>query len=77
MDERTSIRYAVVAGIVFVVLTVVSLFLAGVPPKPDAPVTVWRAFYSDHRGAILLGVMLRWEPPAGKNAWQERHVAEY
>src|SRR5438105_14924985 len=58
MDERTSLRYAGVAGIVFVVLTLVGVFLAGAPPKPDAPVSEWRAFYSDHRTAVLLGVIL-------------------
>jgi len=53
-DERTWTQYAAIAGIVFVVLTIVGAFLPGQPPKPDDSIATIRSFYADHRSAILL-----------------------
>src|SRR2546430_7427859 len=51
-------QYAGVAGILFVLLNVAAAFLPGAPPKPDASLAQFRAYYTDHRGAVLLGCYL-------------------
>ena len=53
MSDRT-IRFAGVAGIVFVVLILITVFSTGSPPMADDPVDKIRAFLVDHRSALLI-----------------------
>jgi hypothetical protein len=57
-DDRRWLRYAAAAGIASVVLTVVSAFLPGAPPAPDDPLPDIKAYYADHRTALLLAAYL-------------------
>ena len=57
MSDR-SVRIAGVAGIVFVVLILVSAFSAGGMPKPDDPVDKIRTFFVDHRSALLVSTFI-------------------
>jgi hypothetical protein len=51
-------RYGALAGLVFVVLVVVSAFIAGAPPQPtDTPRKI-HEFYRDHERALKAGVFL-------------------
>jgi hypothetical protein len=51
-------RYGPAAGLVFVVLVVISAFIAGIPPQPtDAPGKIYE-FYRDHERALKAGVFL-------------------
>jgi len=47
------------AGVVFVVLVLVSTFIAGTPPDPDAGAGEIREFLVDHRSELLLGGLLQ------------------
>ncbi len=57
-DERTWLRYAAGAGIVSVILTVLGAFLPGAPPQPDDPLGDIRAYFADHRTALLIAAYL-------------------
>jgi hypothetical protein len=50
---RTWEQIGAIAGIVAVVLGIVSLFLPGSPPSVDASLTTIRAYLTDHRTAVL------------------------
>ena len=51
-------RYGPAAGLVFVVLVVISAFIAGIPPRPtDTPRKI-HEFYRDHERALKAGVFL-------------------
>lgn len=54
MPDRT-IRWGGVAGIVFVVLIVITIVIAGSPPAGDDTVDKIREFMVDHRTALLIG----------------------
>src|SRR5437016_10299196 len=53
MSDR-SIRLAGIAGVVFVVMILVTVFSTGSMPMPDDPPEKIRAFFVDHRGALLV-----------------------
>src|SRR4051812_23868029 len=57
-EERTWIRYAAIAGILFVVLTIVSAAIGGSPPQPGDSVASIRHYASSHRSALLVGIYL-------------------
>jgi len=57
MHDRT-IRFAGVAAIAFVVLTVVTVFASGQPPAADDSVAEIREYLVDHRSAILVSNLL-------------------
>lgn len=58
MDDVKWDRYGAVAGVAFVVLVVISAFIAGSPPEPtDAPRAI-HEFYRDHERALKAGVFL-------------------
>lgn len=57
MSDR-SIRIAGAAGVIFVVLILVTTFSAGSMPMPDDSVDKIRAFFVDHRAAELLGTFI-------------------
>ena len=51
-------RYGPAAGLVFVVLVLISAFIAGIPPQPtDTPRKI-HEFYRDHERALKAGVFL-------------------
>jgi hypothetical protein len=51
-------RYGAVAGLIFVVLVLISAFIAGTPPQPtDAPRKI-HEFYRDHERALKASVFL-------------------
>ena len=53
MDESMWERYGAAAGIIFVVLLMLTLFLAPQPPHVDAATAKIAAYYAGHRRAIL------------------------
>jgi hypothetical protein len=57
MPERFT-RWGGIAGIVFVVLIVITIVTAGSPPAGDDSVDKIRAFMVDHRSALLIGNMI-------------------
>jgi hypothetical protein len=58
MDEVRWERYGALAGLVFVILIVVSAFIAGQPPEPtDTPRKI-HEFYRDHERALKAGAFL-------------------
>jgi len=57
MTDRT-VRWAGVAGIVFVVLILVTVFAPGSMPKPDDSVAKIQKYFSDHRGGLLVANLL-------------------
>jgi hypothetical protein len=48
-----AVRWAGLAGIVFVVLIVVTIVVGGSPPKPDDSAEKIRQYFVDHRGGII------------------------
>jgi hypothetical protein len=52
MTDRM-VRWGGAAGVVFVVLILISVFASGSPPKPDDSVATIQKFYLDHRGGQL------------------------
>jgi hypothetical protein len=52
MSDR-AIRWAGVAGIVFVILVVITIAISGSPPKGDDTVSKIRDYYIDHRSSLL------------------------
>ena len=54
MNDR-AIRWAGFAGIVFVVLVVVTIAVSGSPPKPDDSAEKIRQYFVDHRGGVIAG----------------------
>ena len=52
MSDR-AIRWAGLAGIVFVVLVVITIVISGSPPKSDDAVSKIRDYYIDHRSNLL------------------------
>lgn len=53
MTDRT-VRWAGAAGIFFVVLVLVTVFASGAPPAADDAVDKIRAYFVDHRNALLI-----------------------
>ena len=51
-------RYGPAAGLVFVVLVLISAFIAGTPPQPTDTARKIHEFYRDHEGALKAGVFL-------------------
>ena len=56
-DERGR-RADAAAGLVFVVLALVGFLLPGAPPKADDSIGDIRAFFTDHRDALLAGNLI-------------------
>src|SRR5438445_814721 len=54
MQDR-AVRWAGIAGVIFVVLIVISIFTGGSMPAPDDSVEKIRSFYVDHRGGLIAG----------------------
>ena len=52
MSDR-AVRWAGVAGIVFVVLVVITIVVSGSPPMGDDAVSKIRDYYIDHRSSLL------------------------
>jgi len=52
MTDRT-IRWAGIAGVVFVVLILVTVFATGQPPQADDPIDKIRTFFVDHRSGLI------------------------
>ena len=58
MDEDRWARLAAVSGVAFVILVVVSGFVAGSPPKPsDSALKIFH-YYANHRGSVQFGSFL-------------------
>src|SRR5438128_198809 len=57
MDESRWERYGAGAGITFVVLLVVGLFIAPQPPHVDASVAKIASYFADHSKAVLASGM--------------------
>jgi hypothetical protein len=58
MDDVRWERYGALAGLVFVILIVISAFIAGQPPEPtDTPRQI-HEFYRDHERALKAGAFL-------------------
>lgn len=53
MSDRM-VRWGGIAGIVFVVLILVTVFATGSPPMADDPADKLRTFFVDHRTALLV-----------------------
>jgi preprotein translocase subunit YajC len=51
-------QYGALAGLVFVILVVVSVFIAGSPPRPDDSIQKIADYYKNHTGAIKTGAFL-------------------
>src|SRR5438094_583898 len=58
MNESVWERYGAAAGIIFVALVVVSVFIAPAPPHVDASARKVASYFSDHRRTILTAQML-------------------
>jgi hypothetical protein len=56
--QRNAVRLVPLAGLVFVVLALVSLFVAGEPPDADDSVREVVEYYDDHEAAIIVGSVL-------------------
>jgi hypothetical protein len=56
--QRNAVRLVPLAGVVFVVLAVVSLFVAGEPPDADDSVREVIEYYDDHEASIIVGSVL-------------------
>jgi hypothetical protein len=57
MNDRT-VRWGGVAGIVFVILILITVFSGGSVPKPDDSVQKIQKYFVDHRGGLLLSNFL-------------------
>src|SRR5437762_2377401 len=57
MSDR-SIRIAGLAGVVFVVMILITVFSTGSMPMVDDPVSKIRAYFVDHRSALLVSQLL-------------------
>ena len=52
MDENMWERWGAAAGVVFVVLLMLSVFIAGAPPHIDASHDKIVSYFGDHRRAV-------------------------
>ena len=57
MSDR-AVRWAGVAGVVFVILILITVFAGGSMPKPDDSVAKIQKYLVDHRGGLLLSNFL-------------------
>jgi hypothetical protein len=57
-DDAKWQRYGLLAGIVFVLLNLISFFAAGVPPARDASAEKIGKYFADNAGGIKLGAIL-------------------
>ncbi len=57
-DEAKWQRYGLFAGVVFVVLNIVSTFAGGAPPSRDASAEEIGKYFLEHDGGLKLGVVL-------------------
>jgi hypothetical protein len=56
--ESKALRLVPLAGVLFVVLTVLSLFIAGEPPDADDSIREVVEYYDDHEAANIVGSLL-------------------
>ena len=57
-SDPAGMRVAAAAGVAFVALNVVTLFLAGAPPESDAPAAKVATYFADHSAAIRAQLLL-------------------
>jgi hypothetical protein len=74
MTERHELRWGGLAGLGFIALAAIAVFLPGIPPRVDSTAGEVSAYFTDSRGEILVAALL-WSAAAALVIWFASAVA--